>query len=84
MYLEGELRRFEEPNGRDAELKDLKDEQALTPLGVKATGGTGARWGRRNGGGMGLSEREREREEWTRARKTRLDAYFSRNVYFGL
>lgn len=60
MHLEGELRKVEEPNGRDAELKGLKDEQAVAFLGVKAKDGTGERWGRRNGGGMGLRKSERQ------------------------
>lgn len=39
-HLKGELRKFEEPNGRDAELNDLNNEQAVAFLGVKAAAGT--------------------------------------------
>lgn len=43
MHLEGELRKLEEPNGRDAELKGPKNEQAVAFLVGKAKAGTGER-----------------------------------------
>jgi hypothetical protein len=60
IHSAGELKMVEEPNGRDTELKGLKDKRAVAFLGLKAKDGTGERWGRRNGGGMGLRKSEGE------------------------